>query len=174
MAHIKSCKRPWENNFLQIIFFKRMTLTAHCNVLQFIKYYHTTNTQMLKTNSVVSLQVKINDLFHGKVIFFTLFICIVRIKNQDNEIITMKYIMTLQITYSFCYRTYLKTLGQTHTQQSIFLFIRDVEVVSLLLLQVSTVQDALTTLCPEGPTLSTYPMAMEELSHVRFNECIFL
>ena len=33
-------------------------------------------------------------------------------------------------------------------------------------LQVSTVQDALTTLCPEGPVVSTYPLSMEEVKHV--------
>ena len=33
-------------------------------------------------------------------------------------------------------------------------------------LQVSTVQDALTTLCPEGPVMSTYPLSMEEVKHV--------
>lgn len=32
--------------------------------------------------------------------------------------------------------------------------------------QVSTIQDALSTLCPEGPINSIYPLSMEEVKHV--------
>lgn len=38
--------------------------------------------------------------------------------------------------------------------------------------QVSTIQDALSTLCPEGPINSIYPLSMEEVKHVSMSNQI--
>lgn len=37
---------------------------------------------------------------------------------------------------------------------------------SLMILQMATIQDALTTLCPNGPIKSEYPLSMEAISQV--------